>query len=303
VTRHEQPGTRRLLCSLELHITRRLAGAVHGDYQGFLPGPGSEAGESRAYVPGDDVRLIDWNLTARTLEPHVRNPTRDHELDVWLVVDLSASQALGTRGGRKRDAALFAAAAFGFAGSRLANRVGAVLLTDRVDLVPPRPGTAHLLAILHRITTATPGDQAGQTDLAPALARTAAAAVRRGAVAVISDFLLRPGWEQGLHRLAQRHSAVAVEITDPLELQLPAVGRIVVEDPETGARLPVDTSDAALRDRYTAAATAQHEHLRRTIARSGADHLLLRTDDDWTGAVVQYFHHARRRRDGYRSPT
>jgi uncharacterized protein (DUF58 family) len=298
----DHPTTRQVLARLELRINRRLTGAVHGDYQGIFPGPGSDTGEARPYVPGDDVRLIDWNLTARTNEPHVRDPIADHELDVWLVLDASASQALGTAGGEKRDLALFAAAAFGFAAARQANRIGAVLaLDEETRSIPPRSGSRHLLAILHRLAEAEPaGTPTGRTDLTPALARAAGYARRRGFIAVVSDFRLAPGWEAELHRLSHRHAVVAVEVGDPLEQELPAVGRIVVEDPETGARLELDTSDAALRARYRAHTRNDRDQLARVIAQTGADHLVLHTDADWIGEVVRFFTQRRQRQTGYR---
>lgn len=303
---HEQPSTRRVLAQLELLVAQRLAGAVHGDYQGFFPGPGKEAGEGRPYVPGDDVRMIDWNLTARTMHTHVRDPIRDHELDVWLVVDLSASQSFGTRGGEKRELALLGAAAFGFAATWLANRVGAVLLVDGESEVRPlRSGKPHLQSILHRIArintgSARPDPPAGRTDLRAALARVGTVAPRRGFVAVLSDFLVEPGWATDLHRLSQRHTVVAVELVDPLELRLPAVGSLVVEDPETGERLTVDTLDAALRQRYEEAAREQRERIAYVIRNAGAEHLQLRTDQDWIGQIVRFFQLRRHRQSGYR---
>ncbi|WP_406690769.1 DUF58 domain-containing protein [Saccharopolyspora sp. ID03-671] len=303
---HEQPATRRVLAQLELLVNQRLAGAVHGDYQGLFPGPGNEAGEGRLYVPGDDVRLIDWNLTARTTHTHVRDPIRDHELDVWLVVDLSASQSFGTRGGEKRELALFGAAAFGFAAAWLANRIGAVLVVDDgTEVWPLRSGKIHLQAALHRIAQlntrdARPDPPAGRTDLRPALTQVATVAPRRGFIAVLSDFLVEPGWYNELHRLCQRHTVVAVELVDPLEMRLPAVGSLVVEDPETGERLTVDTLDRGLRERYEEAARQQREGIARVLRNAGAEHLRLRTDEDWIGQLVRFFQLRRHRQFGYR---
>ncbi len=300
IRHHDEPHTRTLLRRFELLITRRLAGALHGEYQGLFPGPGSEAGESRPYVPGDDVRLIDWNLTARTTLPHVRDPIADHELDEWVVVDLSPSQGFGSQGGEKRDLALFAAAAFGYAANQLADRVAAVLVGERVELVPPRSGEMHLLALLQKAADMPRPQRAGRTDLAPALARTGAYATHRGLVAVISDFLVEPGWDRELRRLVQRHTVVAVEVVDPLELSLPPVGQLVVRDPETGDTLVVDTSDADLRGRYREAAAQQRAQIQQSISRAGAEHLRLRTDQDWVGQMVRFFQQRRQRRYGYR---
>lgn len=302
---HDEPATQQVLKRLELMVTGRLAGAVHGDYQGFFPGPGSDTGDGRLYEPGDDVRLIDWNLTARTTQLHVRDPIRDHELDVWLVVDLSGSQYFGTTTGEKRELAMFAAAAFGFAATRLANRVAAVLaFDDGVTVFPPRTGSGHLHAVLHTMaTTMAAREPSGRTDLATTLASTGAYAVRRGFIAVISDFLLEPGWEPGLHQLAERHTVVAVETVDPRELELPAVGCIVVEDPETGEQLSVDTNDEGLRRRFQLAATSQRQAIAEEINKTGAEHLQLSTDDDWTGRMVHFLRTRRIRQQGYRRST
>ncbi|MDQ3946146.1 MAG: DUF58 domain-containing protein, partial [Actinomycetota bacterium] len=216
-----------------------MAGLMQGDHLGLFPGPGTEAGECPLYVPGDDVRLMDWNVSARTTVPHVRDPIFDHELDVWLVADLSPSQSFGTAGRSKRDVVVSVAAGFGVPASRLANRVGAVVLdVDGVSHLPARPGRRHLLAVLHRMVTAASGDGGGRTDLAPALGAVGRLARRRGVVVVISDFLVAPGWERPLARLAARHDVVAAEVLDRRELELPAVGLLSLADAETGSSTP-----------------------------------------------------------------
>ncbi|MDV6013619.1 DUF58 domain-containing protein [Haloechinothrix sp. LS1_15] len=296
-----EPATRNALKRLELMVTRRLTGAVHGDIEGFFPGPGTETGDGRIYVPGDDVRLIDWNLTARTSEVHVRDPIHDHELDVWLVVDASPSQYFGTRIGEKRELAMFTAAAFGFAASRLANRVGGVLVFDgQTTVFPPRSGEAGLNALLHSIASSPRGSPAGRTDLAGPLASTAAYTVRRGFIAVISDFLLQPGWQAELHQLSQRHTVVAVEVVDPRELELVDIGSVLLEDPETGEQLCVDTSDSALRERYQQAAARRRRELAGSITRTGAEHLRVDTDADWIGQMVDFLRSRRLHQHGYR---
>jgi uncharacterized protein (DUF58 family) len=292
-----RPGSEELLRRLELVITRRLDGVLHGDHQGLLPGPGSEPGEARTYVPGDDVRLIDWNVTARTGDAHVRMPIADRELSTWAVVDLSASLDFGTSSCEKRDLALAAVATFGHLTARGGNRFGAVLVHPEVTLtVPARSGRQHLLATLQRVAAAPRGEGGGPTDRGAALRVCARVARRRGLVVVVSDFVGAAGWDRPLRTLAARHDVVAVEVLDPRELELPDVGVLALVDPETGRRLEVQTADRGLRARYAEAAARQREEHRRAVRAAGADHLVLRTDRDWLSEVVVFVGRRRRRR-------
>jgi uncharacterized protein (DUF58 family) len=291
-----RPGTEELLRRLELRVTHRLDGILQGDYQGLLPGPGTEPGEARAYLPGDDVRLIDWNVTARTTEAHVRMPIADRELETWVVVDLSASLDFGTASCEKRDLALSALAAVGHLTARVGNRLGALLVqAGTTSSVPARPGRQHVRALLHRVATAPRDEGGGATDLAGALEAGVRLARRRGLAVVISDFLGAGGWERPLRALAARHDVLAVEVLDPRELALPDVGILSLVDPETGQRLEVGTGDARLRARYAEAAAAQREVTARAVRSAGADHLVLRTDRDWLFDIVAFVEHRRRR--------
>lgn len=288
-----------VLRRLELTVTRRLDGLLHGDHRGLVPGHGSEPGETRRYQPGDDVRRIDWNVTARYQSPHVRETIADRELETWLLVDLSASLAFGTADRTKRDQALAAASAVGFLTARGGNRIGAVIAAGRgpAVTVPARGGRDHLRAVLHRIQTAEVEDGSGATDLAAALDRLSRTARRRGLVVVISDWLddveallggSRPSWEMPLRRAAVRHETLCVEVLDRRELELPDVGVIDLVDPETGRRREVQTGDARLRARYAAAAAHRRERLAATFRAAGADHLALRTDRDWLTDLVAF---------------
>jgi uncharacterized protein (DUF58 family) len=291
------PEIRSLLCRLELVVTRRLRGLVQGEHQGLFPGAGSESGESRPYVPGDDVRLIDWNVTARTGEAHVRDPVADHEVDLWLLVDVSASQYFGTTTREKREVVVALAAAFGLPATRLANRVGAVVVGGgALVAVPPSSGRVGLLALLHRVLTTPAWEGEGRTDLAGALRHLEALARRRGVVVVISDFLCPPGWEAALGRLGARHEVVVVEVVDPRELELPGMGVVALVDPETGRSRVVDTSRTRLRRAFALAAAAQRTAVAAAIARAGADHLVVSTDADWLGEVLAFFARRHRRR-------
>jgi uncharacterized protein (DUF58 family) len=289
-------GSFDILRQLELVVTRRLDGLLHGDHRGLVPGHGSEPGETRIYQPGDDVRRIDWNVTARMQAPHVRETIADRELETWLLVDLSASLDFGTADRTKRAQALAAAAAIGFLTAQGGNRIGAVLATGAgpATIVPARGGRAHLRAILHRINSAEVHDGDGPADLAAALHRLSRAFRRRGLAVVISDWLdgeptaVRPAWEHPLRRVAVRHETLCIEVLDPRELALPDVGVLELVDPESGRRMEINTGDAKLRARYVAAADQRRARLATTFRGVGADHLVLRTDRDWMADVVAF---------------
>lgn len=283
-----------ILRRLELTITHRLDGLLHGDHLGLVPGHGSELGETRGYVAGDDVRRIDWNVTARMQTPYIRSTIADRELESWIIVDRSPSIDFGTADCEKADLALAAAAAIGFLTDHTGNRIGAVLLgPDGERVYPARGGRRHLQSILHALATAEPSKDGTTVDLAAGLKRLAPTLRRRGLVVVISDFIDAGDWERSLRVLAMRHEVLAIEILDPRELELPAVGRLSLVDPETGHTLQVDTSAARLRTRYAEAAAEQRAAIAGALRRAGAGHLQLRTDRDWVHDLVQYV--ARRR--------
>jgi uncharacterized protein (DUF58 family) len=285
-----------VLRRLELTVTRRLDGLLHGDYRGLVPGHGSEPGETRLYQPGDDVRRIDWNVTARMQAPHVRETIADRELETWVLVDLSASLEFGTADRTKRDQALAAVAAVGFLTARGGNRIGALIAAGGrpAEIIPARGGRDHLRALLRRIQTTTVDDGDGPTDLAAALHRLSRTARRRGLAVVISDWIdgdpaaTRPTWELALRRVAVRHETLCIEVLDRRELELPDVGVIELVDPETGRTREIQTGDARLRDRYARAAAARRQGLAASFRAVGADHLALRTDHDWMAELVAF---------------
>jgi len=283
-----------VLRRLELQVTRRLDGLLHGDYRGLVPGHGSETGETRPYVPGDDVRRIDWNVSARSLQTHVRESVADRELETWVLVDRSPSLDFGTARTTKAALAVEAVGAVGFLTARTGNRLGAVIAdADRVTVVPARPGREHLLAVLHSLLTGTrPGTtvsrgRPGTTDLAAALGHLVVPPRRRGLVVVVSDFLATDGWSRVLRGLVARHEVVAIEVVDPRELELPAVGVLTVVDPETGRTREVPTNRRT-RDRYAAAAAEQRRGIADELRRAGASHLQLRTDRDWVLEIARF---------------
>ncbi|MEO3868447.1 DUF58 domain-containing protein [Nonomuraea sp. B12E4] len=297
-----EPALRRL----ELTITRRLDGLLQGEHLGLVPGPGSEPAESRPYQPGDDVRRMDWSVTARTNEPHVRDLVADRELEVWALLDATASMDFGTVAMEKRELAVAALAAVGFLTQRTGNRVGTHLLHGGgVRTLPARTGRPHLMALL-QAAFALPRTPPGVAEplLGVAAEQLGRVVRRRGLVVVLSDFLDEPGtWEQPLRRLAARHQVLAVEVLDPRELALPDVGILTLVDPETGRRREVATGNARLRRRYAEAAAGQRAAIERGLRRAGAAHLRLSTDRDWVRDLVRHVMRQRRLARLAASPT
>jgi uncharacterized protein (DUF58 family) len=285
-----------LLRKLELTVRNRLDGLLQGNYQGLVPGPGTEAGESRVYVPGDDVRRMDWPVTARTSTAHVRQTIADRELETWLVVDLSPSVDFGTAQTEKRELVLAAMTAVVHLTARGGNRVGALVANGaQVTRLPALPGRDHARWVLRRIA-ATPRAQRDVDggELSAMLEMLRRPPRRRGLVAVVSDFITPgpvgspPPWERPLRALSERHQLLAVEVLDPRELELAPAGLVTFADPETGRQLEVQTSDAGVRRRYAEAAQAQRETIATALRHAGAAHLQLRTDRDWLTDIVTF---------------
>ncbi|MFF5205747.1 DUF58 domain-containing protein [Streptosporangium sp. NPDC000396] len=290
---------------LELSIVRRLDGLLHGSYQGFLPGPGSEFGDSRVYVPGeDDIRRMDWAVTARTTVPHVRDLIADRELETWALADLSPSMDFGTAKMEKRDLVVAAVGAVGFLSGRIGNRFGAYVLHDEyVHRMPARGGRPALYGLLHSLMEAPRGRPVTDApDLAEAIGVLAAGRRRRGLRVIVSDFLdaeptLDPGlelpWERPIRRLAARHQVLAIEVIDPRELELPPVGLVSLTDPESGRSRQVRLT-SKVRAAYAEAAAAQRAMTRMALRRCGVAHLVLRTDRDWIFDIAQFVLRQRR---------
>jgi uncharacterized protein (DUF58 family) len=285
------------LQQLELAVTRRLDGLLHGDHLGLLPGPGSEPSDGRLYQPGDDVRRIDWNLTARSNATHVRELVADRELETWFVVDRTASVDFGTARWEKRDLGLAVVAAFGFLTARAGNRAGAVVFDGAgTEVVAPRAGRDALLGLLHRLQRRTGADGQGTGSLADTLRRTGFLARRRGLVVVVSDLLDGGDWPVQLRGLAARHDVVVARVADPREGELPPVGLLTLVDPETGQRHEVQTGSRRFRERYAAAAEARRAAATSAVRGAGASLLEVSTDRDWLLDVVRFTVARRRRR-------
>lgn len=286
----------RSLKRLELQVTRRLDGLLHGEHLGLLPGPGSDLAEARLYQAGeDDVRHMDWAVTARTTVPHVRDLIADHELETWALVDLSPSMDFGTARMAKRDLAVAALAAVGFLTARLGDRLGAyVMHGGQTRRWPARTGRSAMYALLQALLDSPHGTGGPVPRLADGITGLARGQVKRGLRVVISDFLdghATAGgelpWQRPLRRLAVRNQVIAVEIVDPRELDLPDIGPVMMSDPETGETREVILS-GRVRAAYVAAAAAQRARIREAIRGSGASHLVLRTDRDWISDVARF---------------
>jgi uncharacterized protein (DUF58 family) len=287
-----------VLSRLQLLVTRKLDGLLQGDYVGLLPGPGSEAGESREYRPGDDVRRMDWPVTARTTLPHVRRTVADRELETWLAVDLSASLDFGTAHHLKRDLVIAAATALSYLTVRGGNRIGAVVGTGTaIQRLPARPGRKEAQGLLRAI--ARTRVQPGRSDLGALVDMLNRPPRRRGVAVVISDFLApTEQWARPVRKLGVRHDVLAIEVVDPRELELPDVGVIALVDAESGELHEVQTADPKLRRRYAEAAAAQRAEIAQALRTAGAAHLRLRTDSDWLLDMVRFVaaqRHARTR--------
>jgi uncharacterized protein (DUF58 family) len=289
--------TREVLRRLELEVTRRLDGLLHGDHRGLVPGHGSELGETRRYAPGDDVRRIDWNVTARLTEAHIRETIAERELQTWLLIDRSPRLDFGTALTEKRELVLAAAAAVGFLTNRDGNRLGAVFAgPEEPTIIPPRGSRQHFLRILADIASAPRQDGTGTTDLGAAAGHLSSVAKRRGLVVIISDFLVSDGWQLTVRGLAQRHEVLAIQVTDPREFELPNVGVVVLRDPATGAEREVATQRQEVRQAFAAAASERQQALADELRVGRIDHLVLSTDRPWLEDLVGFVASRRQRR-------
>jgi uncharacterized protein (DUF58 family) len=278
-----------LLRALDVSIQRRVEGLLAGDYRSALLGDGTELAQVRPYVPGDDVRLIDWNVTARTGEPHVRVLLAERVLVTWVVLDTSASMAFGTTNRRKADVAEGVALAIGHVATRRGNRLGLLTFGDSSPRSsPPRQGRVGLIGLLTALRREDDEARAGATSLGEALTRTGALARQRALVVVVSDFRGPQDWRRPLLALAGKHDVVAVEIRDPLEQRLPNAGELWLVDPETGRQLRVDTGDARLRDRFAKAAAEERSGLASGLSSAGVRHLVLETSGDWLRSLAMF---------------
>ncbi|MGE5130290.1 MAG: DUF58 domain-containing protein [Sphingomonadaceae bacterium] len=278
----------RLLQRLEWTVLRRLDGLLQGDYRTLLRGHGLDLADLREYQVGDDARHIDWNATARLQTPYVRVFNEDRQIDVWFLLDLSASVEFGSGGVRKSALAAELTGVLARLMTRNGNRVGAILYRDGVEeVVPARTGRRQVLHLLARIARGEA--RAGrETALAELLEAAHRMLRRRSAVFIVSDFIGQPGWNKPLGLLARRHETVAVRLLDPIETELPDLGLVVMQDAETGEQLFVDTRDAGFRRRFAQAVAAHEQALRAALAAAGVDCLELATDGRLDAALLRF---------------
>ncbi|MFK0245850.1 DUF58 domain-containing protein [Amycolatopsis azurea] len=287
------------LRTLELDVRRRLDGLLQGNHLGLVPGPGSEPGEARPYQPGDDVRRMDWAVTARTTSPHIRETVADRELETWLVADVSASLDFGTALCEKRDLVVCATAAVAHLTGGGGNRIGALVSNGAgsITRVPARGGLPHARGLVRKIAETPRAEEGVRGDLAAALEKLRRPPRRRGLAVVISDFLGDTEWQRPLRALGGHHDLIAIEVLDPRDIDLPDVGTVVLADPETGKQREVHAS-ALLRKEFGAAAHAHRQEVAAALRRAGAAHLVLRTDSDWIADMVRFVVARKRRWSG-----
>jgi len=278
-----------LLRKLEWTVLRRLDGLLQGDYRTLFRGFGLDLADLREYQYHDDVRHIDWNVTARLQTPYVREYIEDREVNAWFLLDLSASVDFGSSAKRKRAVSQDFVTVLARLLTRHGNRIGAILYGDKVDtVIPARGGRRQVLHLLHRMTTRAETPRSQGTKLQDLLTHAMSIVPRRSLMFVVSDFISEPGWGKALGHLAKRHETIAVRLYDPLERMLPDLGMVIVEDSETGEQLFVDTHDRGFRKRFAAAAERRENEVRDALVAAGVDALELATDDDIAGSIMRF---------------
>ena len=285
-----------VLRRLEWTVLRRLDGLLQGDYRTLFRGFGLDLADLREYQYGDDVRHIDWNVTARLQTPYVREYHEDREVTAWFLLDLSPSIDFGSGEVRKRNVSADFVAVLARILTRHGNKVGALFYGEDVDAVmPARSGRRHVLHLLDAMLARPEMPSSSPTSLRDLLDGALQALKRRSVVFIVSDFISAPGWSGPLAHLAQRHDVLAVRLHDPLEADLPDLGMLVVQDAETGEQLFVDTNDRGFRKRFAAAAAKREATLRAAFRESGVDALELSTDDDLVDAIRRFADMRKRR--------
>ena len=303
------PATRdvlRQVRQIELRTRGLVTSIFGGEYQSVFRGQGMEFSEVREYEPGDDVRNIDWNVTARTGHPYVKKHVEERELTVLLVVDLSGSEQFGTRGRFKADLAAELAAVLALSAVRNNDRVGLLIFSDHVEhVVPPRKGRRHALRLIRDVLAFHPRGRG--TDIAGALDYAARLLAHRGIIFLLSDFAVRSGddsaaaaeaarWEKTLRLVSRRHDVVGVSISDPAELDLPDVGIVALEDPETGELTWVDTGRDDVHEMFSDLLTRERSETRRLFRRLGVDEIEVRTDQPYVKPLLAFFRRRERQR-------
>jgi uncharacterized protein (DUF58 family) len=279
----------RLLQRLDWTVIRRLDGLLQGDYRTLFHGFGLDLADIREYQYTDDIRYIDWNVTARMQTPYVRQYTEDREVSAWFLLDLSPSVDFGTVQTLKRNLLIDFFVVLARLLTRHGNRVGAIFYSGNIDaIITPLSGKPHILRLINDLLDLPKLKQAPATNLNTLLETVLRVVKRRSLIFIISDFISTPGWEKPLNVLSQRHEVLAIRLSDPREIELPDIGPIIFEDAETHEQLYVDTHDLKFRNRFKEAAQRREYELNTTFHRLGIDVLSLSTDSDLVKEIVRF---------------
>ncbi len=279
----------RILQRLDWQVVRRLDGLLQGDYRSLFYGYGVDFADLREYQPEDDIRYIDWNVTARMDAPYVRQYAEDRDITAWFLLDLSPSMDFGALQNPKRKVLIDFVTTISRLLTRHGNRVGAIFYSNGVDRqIPARGGRLQVLRLLNDLLKQPRPPKSAFTDLTPMLGAGLNSIKRRSLVFVVSDFICAPGWESTLSLLNQRHEVMAVRLWDPREVELPDIGPILMEDAETGEQLYVDTHDRKFRARYKAAAEKRAARMAESFKHAGVDVLSLSTEEDMVRAIARF---------------
>jgi uncharacterized protein (DUF58 family) len=291
------PTPERILHRLDWQVIRRLDGYLQGDYRSLFYGSGVDFADLREYQPEDDIRYIDWNVSARMNTPYVRKYVEDREVIAWFLLDLSPSVDFGRVDNQKRTVLVDFVATLARLLTRHGNRVGAIMYGSRVQhTVPARGGRNQVLRLINDLLKQPYLSKSSITNLAPLFTGGLNAFKKRSLVFVISDFISAPGWEKPLNLLGQRHEVIAIRLWDPREMELPDIGAIIMEDAETGEQLYVDTHDKKFRQRFHEAALQREAQLTETFKRAGVEVLPLSTEEDLIRAIIRFAAMRRQRR-------
>jgi uncharacterized protein (DUF58 family) len=279
----------RILQRLDWQVIRRLDGLLQGDYRSLFYGYGVDFADLREYQPGDDIRYIDWNVTARMNTPYIRQYVEDREITAWFLLDLSPSMDFGTVQSLKRTVLIDFVTTLARLLTRHGNRVGAMFYGSRVErTIPARGGRIQVLRLVNDLLKQPRLPKAPFTNLTPLLEAGLHSIKKRSLIFIISDFISSPGWERPLNLLNQRHEVLAIRLWDPREVELPDIGPIIMEDAETGEQLYVDTHDRRFRARFEEAARRREAALNQAFKRAGVDALSLSTEEDLVRAIVRF---------------
>ncbi len=287
----------RILQRIDWQVIRRLDGRLQGDYRSLFYGYGIDFSDLREYQPYDDIRYIDWNVTARMDTPYVRQYNEDRDIAAWFLLDLSPSLDFGTGLNAKRAMLIDFVATLSRLLTRHGNRVGAMFYSDHLErLVPPRAGRDQVLNLIRDLLAQPSFPPAGLTNLTPLLQAALHTIRRRSLIFVISDFISQPGWERALGFLNQRHEVLAIRLWDPGETEIPDIGPVIMQDVETGEQLYVDTHDKRFRQRFKQKSMQREQELHAALQRAGVDELSLSTRDDLVASIIRFASLRQRRR-------